>query len=89
MSNKINKSWERTRNEVHSPVGIETLKKNVKWGLMKKYVGLAETMFKHEIDDPLTEDMRAMSRDELPEKYLMRNGACVWFMYGGQLHCLP
>lgn len=89
MSNKINKSWERTRTEVHSPVGIETLKKNVKWGLLKKYVGLAETMFKHEIDSPLTEDMRAMSRDELPEKYLMRNGACVWFMYGGQLHCLP
>ena len=89
MSNKINKSWERTRNEVHSPLGVETLKRNVKWGLMKKYVGLAETMFKHEIDNPLTEDMRAMSRDELPEKYLMRNGACVWFMYGGQLHCLP
>lgn len=89
MSSKINKSWERTRNEVHSPEGVKTLRKNIKWGLMKKYVGIAETMFKHELDDPLTEDMRAMSRDELPEKYLMRNGACVWFMYSGQLHCLP
>ena len=83
-------SWEKPRDgEIHSPAGVEKLKENIKWGLLKKYVGLAETMFKHEIDDPLTEDMRAMSRDELPEKYLMRNGACVWFMYAGQLHCLP
>ena len=89
MSNKINKSWERTRNEVHSPAGVADLRKNIKWGLMKKYLGIAETMFKHEIDDPRTEDMRAMSRDELPEKYLMRNGACVWFEWGGQIHCLP
>ena len=82
-------SWEKTRDEVHSPKGVDELRKNVKWGLLKKYVGLAETMFQHNIDGPLTEDMRAMSRDELPEKYLMRNGACVWFMYAGQLHCLP
>ena len=83
-------SWEKPRDAgVHSPIGIDTLKKNVKWGLMKKYIGLGETMFKHEIDSPLTEDMRAMSRDELPEKYLMRNGQCVWFEYGGQIHCLP
>ena len=82
-------SWEKDRESIHSPAGVETLKKNIKWGLLKKYVGLGETMFRHEIDSPLTEDMRAMSRDELPEKYLMRNGQCVWFMYGGQIHCLP
>ena len=88
--NRPTGSWENPRDAgVHSPIGIDTLKKNIKWGLMKKYVGLGESMFKHEIDSPLTEDMRAMSRDELPEKYLMRKGQCVWFEYGGQIHCLP
>ena len=92
MSQKINKSWEKTRVDVHSPTGVADLRRNVKWGLMRKYMGIAETMFRYEgIDAPAFEDMGIMSRDQVPEKFLMRNGSCVWFQdpATGQMHCLP
>lgn len=90
MSSKINKSWERTRMDTHSPVGVETLRRDVKWGLMRKYMGIAESMFRYDgLDDPRFEDMTIMSQDTVPEKFLMRNGECVWFDWHGSIHCLP
>ncbi len=92
MSAKINKSWEKTRVDVHSPNGVADLRRNVKWGLMRKYMGIAETMFRYEgLDASQFEDMGIMSRDQVPEKFLMRNGSCVWFSdpATGQMHCLP
>ena len=92
MSAKINKSWEKTRVDVHSPNGVADLRRNVKWGLMRKYMGIAETMFRYEgLDSPEFEDMGIMSRDQVPEKFLMRNGSCVWFQdpATAQMHCLP
>lgn len=86
---KLNKSWERTRTEVHSPVGVEQLRRNVKYGLMRKYMGIAETMFEYDLSDPRFEDMNVMSQDTVPEKFLMRNGECVWFDWHGSIHCLP
>lgn len=92
MSAKINKSWEKTRVDVHSPKGVQELRRDVKWGLMRKYMGIAESMYRYEgLDDPVFEDMNIMSRDQVPEKFLMRNGSCVWFRdkNTGQIHCLP
>lgn len=92
MSSKINKSWERTRTEVHSPKGVEELRRAVKFGLSKKYKGLAESMWEYPgLDNPLFEDMNLMSQDTVPELFLMRNGMCVWFKdpQTEQVHCLP
>lgn len=89
MSSKLNKSWERTRQEVHSPAGVESLRRAVKYGLMRKYMGIAETMYRYDGMDERFEDMNVMSQNTVPEKFLMRNGQCVWFDWHGQIHCLP
>lgn len=92
MSSKISKSWERTRDEVHSPTGVKELRDSVKYGLTRKYIGMAESMFRYEgLDDPMLEDMQIMSQDTVPEVFLMRNGQCVWFKddASDQIHCLP
>ena len=91
MSSKINKSWERVRSEIHSPEGIAELKKNIKSGLLKKYSGLFENMFAYDFMSPEFDDMRVMSRDTVPEKFLFKNGRCCWFQdeKTNQIHCLP
>lgn len=91
MSSKINKSWERVRNDIHSPAGIEELKKNIKSGLIKQYSGMFQSMFYPEFRSPEFEDMMIMSRDTVPEKFLFKNGKCCWFKDDrtGQIHCLP
>lgn len=92
MSSKINKSWEKTRNEVHSPQGVRELREAVRFGLTKKYIGIAESMFRYDgLDSPEFEDMTVMSQDTVPEVFLMRNGQCVWFkdIATEQIHCLP
>ena len=87
---KINRSWERSRNEVHSPVGVDELRKNVKYGLTRLYTGIAESMFRYDgIEDTKFQDMTVMSQDTVPEVFLFRNGQCVWFETAGQVHCLP
>lgn len=90
MASKLNKSWERTRIDTHSPVGIEELRKNVKWGLMRFYMGIAESMWRYDFG-PGFEDMQVMSRDKVPEKFLMNNGEAVIFRddLTGQCHILP
>lgn len=89
--NKMNKSWERNRDAIHSPEGVEELKRDVKYGLLKLYTGLAESMWRYEFSDPSFDLMREMSRDTVPEKFLFNNGECCWFRDPGTdtIHCLP
>lgn len=91
MTSKISKSWEKTRNELHSPTGIEELKTNVKSGLIRFYTGIAESMWRYEFNDPAFDLMRQMSRDTVPEKFLFNNGECCWFRdpASDTVHCLP
>lgn len=90
MSSKINRSWERSRDEVHSPIGVNELRKNIKYGLTRLYTGIAESMFRYDgIEDTKFQDMAVMSQDTAPEVFLFRNGQCVWFETAGQVHCLP
>lgn len=92
MSSKINKSWEKTRSEVHSPQGVEKLREAVRYGLTKKYKGMAESMFRYEwYDNPRCQDMQVMSQDTVPEYFMMKNGQCVFFVDPAtdQLHALP
>lgn len=90
MTSKINKSWERTRSETHSPQGIDALRKSLKDALVRKYTGMAESMFRYEgLDDGVFEDMNVMSQNTMPEVTLMRNGKLVQFMYEGRMHMLP
>ena len=91
MASKLNKSWEKTREEVHSPVGVAQLKSSVKTGLFTKYCGLIESMFRYEYGSDRFDDMRVMSQDTAPEKFLFRNGECVWFNdeKTNQIHVLP
>lgn len=90
---KIKKSWDRTdKNKLHSPEGIVELKTQVRYGLIKKYVGLAESMFGYVgFDNEIFDDMRVMSQDTVPELFLMKNGSCCWFADPAteQIHCLP
>ena len=88
---KMNPSWEKIREDIHSPPGVEQLKKSVKAGLTRKYAGIIESMFRFEFESPEFEDMRVMSQDTAPEKFLYRNGECVFFKdeATGQIHCLP
>ena len=91
MAPKIRKSWERTRDEIHSPEGVRDLRRAVKSGLTRFYTGIAESMWRYEFDDERFDLMRQMSRDVVPEKFLFRNGECVWFVepLSDTIHCLP
>lgn len=89
---KLNKSWERYASDIHSPLGVAELRQSIRYALKKHYAGLAESMFRLEMSDADKErmkDMLQMSRDTVPEVFLLRNGECVFFETGGQLHCLP
>lgn len=92
MGKKITPSWEKPRKDdgVHSPKGIEKLKREVRYGLQKKYKGLAETMFRWEFPEGF-EDMQIMSMNLVPELFMLKNGMAVWFQDDrtGQYHCLP
>lgn len=90
MASKLNKSWEKSRSDTHSPTGVAEIRKNVKWGLTRFYCGIAESMFRYDFDKSF-DDMRVMSRDKVPEKFLMNNGECVVFRdpLTEQMHILP
>lgn len=90
MVSKLNKSWEKTRSDTHSPQGVEEIRRNVKWGLTRFYCGIAESMFAYDFGSEF-DDMRVMSRDKVPEKFLMNNGEAVIFKdpLTGQMHILP
>lgn len=91
MTSKLNKSWEKSRSDFYSPIGIEELKRDVKDGLYRFYTGIAESMWRYEYDGDAFELMRRMSRDTVPEKFLFQNGSCAWFKdeLSQTIHCLP
>lgn len=90
MGKKINPSWERERESIHSPEGVKDLRRELKDALVRKYCGLAENMWKYNFEDfPEFEDMLLMTRDDQPEKTLMQNGIGVWFEINGQWQFLP
>ena len=94
MSNKNRKMplpWDKNKGELHSPPGIEELRKNAKDGLRAFYGGIAQSMFEYRgIDkEPMLADALEMSRDTIPEKLLYRNGESVVFRIGDELHNLP
>lgn len=93
MGKKIKPSWEEPRwkdDNVHSPKGIERLRNEVRFGLQKKYKGLAEMMWRWEFPEGF-EDMQVMSQNLVPELFMLKNGKAVWFKDPDteQFHCLP
>ena len=63
---KLNKSWEKVRDSIHAPEGVEELKSTVKYGLSKKYAIISETMFEWRFEGEQYQDMQIMSRDTIP-----------------------
>jgi hypothetical protein len=90
MAYKMNKSWEKERSEIHSPEGVDELKKNVKWGLLRLYTGIAESMWSYDFPEGF-EEMQEMSWGTAPEYFMFNNGQAVWFFDDGsqQYHILP
>ena len=85
----LNKSWETPRgNEMHSPAGVKELRGALKDALVRKYCGIAESMFKWNFPEEFS-DMQLMSRGDEPEKTLLRNGIGVFFKLHDQVHFLP
>lgn len=91
MAKHINPSWDRIdKNAIHSPDGVKELRKELKDALIRKYSGMAENLFTYSFDQfPQFEDFLLMTRDDEPEKTLMRNGQGVWFEINGQWQFLP
>lgn len=89
MTKRIRKSWELDRSDVHAPLGVETLRKNIKAGLKRKYAGIVESMWVWTLEDERFSDMLMMSADTAPEKTLFLDGVGVWFEFAGQIHFLP
>lgn len=90
-SKKLNPSWERSGDKSpFSMPGIEELRQTVKYGLMKKYYGIAQSMWEWTFSDDF-EDMQSMDRGVQPERTLFRNGECCVFRdpKTEQCHILP
>lgn len=87
---KLNKSWERDETSPFSAPGIAELRNNVKYGLTKKYYGIAQSLWKWTFSEDF-QDMQYMDRDVEPERTLFRNGECVVFRdpLTEQCHILP
>ena len=88
---KLNPSWDRTGDKSpFSMPGIEELRQTVKYGLMKKYYGIAQSMWEWTFSDDF-EDMQSMDRGVQPERTLFRNGECCVFRdpKTEQCHILP
>lgn len=67
------------------------MRKSVKWGLMRLYIGICESMWRYEYPDERFDDMQAMSWDTAPEYFMFNNGQAVWFEdpASKQIHILP
>ena len=90
MSKKINPSWERVRSELHSPKGVEDLRRSLKDALVRKYAGMAENMWMYDFEKfPEFQDFLQMNRDDQPEKTIMLSADSRWFQFKGQWHFLP
>lgn len=90
MARKINPSWERTDDKIFSPPGIESLRESVKYGLTKKYYGLAQSRFKWSFGSDF-DDCVVMSKGLQPERSLFESGEAVIFRDPAtdQCHILP
>lgn len=93
MSKRDPAPWERpprNKDQIHSPAGVEALRDSVRFGLLRFYTGIAESMWRWEFPSDF-DDMVAMSRGTVPEKFLFRNGTCCVFRLPGtdQCHILP
>lgn len=73
---------------MHSPPGVKVLRSTLKDGLVRKYTGIAESMFKWTLPKEF-EDFLLMTRDDEPEKTLLRNGQGAFFKVHDQVHFLP
>lgn len=85
--------WEkppRDKDSTHSPIGVAELRQTVKYGLLRFYTGIAESMWRW-VFPPEFEDMLYMSRNKAPEKFLFINGKCCVFRMPNtdQCHILP
>lgn len=88
---KLNPSWERNGDKSpFSMLGIEDLRQNVRYGFMKKYYGIAQSMWEWTFPQDF-EDMQFMDRGVQPERTLFRNGECCVFRdpKTEQCHILP
>jgi hypothetical protein len=93
MGSKSRPPWEkspRDKDSVHSPQGVDKLRESVKSGLLRFYTGISESMWRYDFG-PEFDDMRVMSSDKVPEKFLFNNGQCVIFRdpLTEQCHILP
>lgn len=87
---KVIPSWEKEYADrgVHAPLGVKELRKNLKDGLRRRYIGYAENMFRYNFPDPVFDDMKLMSRENVPEKWLVQGGQCAAVEDNGQIHIL-
>lgn len=93
MTKRPRGSWNNTKpkDEIHSPEGVEALRKSFRDGLYRYYTGIAESMWKWDLSGEAFQDMFAMTRGKYPEKLMFQNGSAVWFRdpKTDQIHCLP
>lgn len=91
-SKRLNPSWERvgSADAFHSPAGIRKFRECLKDALVRKFVGMGESMWQYKFEDEAFQDFVLMSLDCEPEKTLMKTQGC-WFELPntGQLHFLP
>lgn len=83
-------SWEQPKgkDQIHSPAGVDALRKSVKAALKKKYATIIEGRWRWDLKDPRLADMARMSQGTAPEKLLFQSGKGVWLELFGQFHYL-
>lgn len=93
MTKRPRGSWndQKPKDEIHSPEGVDALRKSFRDGLYRYYTGIAESMWKWDLSGEAFQDMFAMTRGKYPEKLMFQNGSAVWFRdpKTDQIHCLP
>lgn len=82
MGKVVKPSWEapRPNDSFHSPQSIAEFKSTLKTSLIRKYTGMAESMWEWDFStSPQFEDFSLMTRHTEPETTLMRSGQGVFF----------
>ena len=81
MSKVVKPSWEypgKKAESIHSPRGIAEFRGTLKNALVRRYAGMAESMWEWDLSDDAFEDFRLMTRWTEPESTLLRTQG-VWF----------
>lgn len=93
MGKRVNPSWERVgeSDRFHSNGGVAEFRGTLKDALVRKYAGLAESMWQYNFEKfEQFNDFCLMSQDREPEKTLMKGTGCWFEIPGtGQWHFLP